>query len=177
MKKLSLLIIFLSLFSNAQELQKGTVIKNYGRFFNIQNPDKNLNPDKEYNVIFDVRKSSNDINAVNPLIEVVARFINMHVAQGIAQNNLHIIVVVHGSATKDVLSNSAYKDRFRKKNPNLDLLKELKKAGVEIFVCGQSALSYKIKREEIGKPVKFALSALTVLTEYQSLGYQLIDFN
>jgi len=177
MKKLSLIIVFLSLFTNAQELQKGTVIKNYGLFYNIQNPDKNLNSNKVYNVIFDIRKSSNDINAVNPLLDVVARFINMHVAKGIPQKNLHLIVIMHGGASKDVLNNTAYKERFRKKNPNLDLLKELNKNAVEIFVCGQSALHRRIKREEVSKPVKFALSALTVLTEYQSLGYQLIDFN
>ncbi len=177
MKKLSLIIAFISVFSYAQEFQKGTVIKNYGQFYNIANPDKNLDPNKEYQVIFDIRKSSNDINAVNPLLDVVARFINMHVANGIALKNLKIVVVMHGSASKDVLSNAAYKERFRKKNPSLDLLKELKKAGVEIFVCGQSAIHRKIKREEVSKPVKFALSALTVLTEYQSLGYQLIDFN
>jgi intracellular sulfur oxidation DsrE/DsrF family protein len=177
MKKLSLLIVFLSLFANAQELQKGTIIKNYGLFYNIQNPDKNLNPDKEYSVIFDIRKTSNDINAVNPLLDIVARFINMHIAQGVPQKNLHLVVVMHGGASKDVLSNTAYKERFRKKNPNLDLLKELKKNDVEIFVCGQSALHRGIKREEVCKPVKFALSALTVLTDYQSLGYQIIDFN
>jgi len=177
MKYISFIITFISLIANAQEFQKGTVIKNYGRFYNIGNPDKNLNPKKEYKVIFDVRKTSNDINAINPLLNVVARFINMHVAQGMPQKNLHVVLVLHGSATKDVLSNAAYKERFRKKNPNLDLLKELKKAGVEIFVCGQSALHQQIKREEVAKPVKFALSALTVLTEYQSLGFQIIDFN
>ena len=177
MKKLSLLIAFISLMGQAQELQKGTVIKNYGLFYNIQNPDKNLNPTKEYKVIFDIRKASNDINLVNPLLDVVARFINMHVAAGIPQKNLDLVVIMHGSATKDILSNKAYKERFRKKNPNQELLNELHKNGVKVFVCGQSALHHDIKREDIHKTVKFALSALTVLTEHQSLGYNLIDFN
>lgn len=153
------------------------MIKNYGAFYNIQNSDKSLDPNKEYRVIFDVRKSPNDINAVNPLLDIVARFINMHIAQGISEENLHIVVILHGSATKSVLNKKGYKDRFRKKNPNLELLNKLQKAGVELFVCGQSALNYKISRDEVAKSVKFALSALSVLVEYQSLDYQLIDFN
>ena len=177
MKKLSILIVLLTFFAQAQELEQGSVIKNYGHFYNIQNPDKKLDPNKEYHVVFDVRNSSSDMNAVNPLIEIVARFINMHVAQGVPKENLHVVLVLHSAATKSVLNKKAYKERFRKDNPNLGLINKLNKAGVDIFVCGQSALSHKIARNEVNKSVKFALSTLTVLTEYQSIGYQLIDFN
>jgi intracellular sulfur oxidation DsrE/DsrF family protein len=177
MKKLSFFFLFLTLATNAQELQKGSVIKDYGKFYNIQNPDFSLNPQKKYKVIFDIRKATNDINVSNPLLDIVARFMNMHVAQGVPLENLDIAVVFHGSATKDILSNAAYKEKFRKKNPSLDLLKELKNVDVKLYVCGQSALSYNISKEDVAKPVLFALSALTVLTEYQSLGYQIIDFN
>ncbi|MCF6212859.1 MAG: DsrE family protein [Flavobacteriaceae bacterium] len=177
MKKISLLFLLLTLASNAQELQKGSVIKNYGKFYNIQNPDFKLNLHKKYKVIFDIRKTTNDVNVGNPLLDIVARFVNIHVAQGVPLENLDIVVVFHGSATKDILSQAAYKEKFRKKNPSLNLLKELNKIKIKIYVCGQSALHYNIQRNDVAKPVQFTLSALSVLTEYQSLGYQIIDFN
>lgn len=177
MKKLSLLFILISIFTQAQTLEKGTVIKDYGQFYKIENPDFNLNPQKKYHVIFDIRKATNDVNETNPLLDTAARFINMHVAEGIPLENLTMVIVFHGLATKDVLSNKAYQEKFRKDNPSLDLLNKLNDLGVKIYVCGQSASHYDIKKEQVAKSVKFALSALSVLIEYQSDGYQLIDFN
>jgi len=179
MKKILYLIGLITFLAPAQKLtlEKGSIIKGYGMFYKIPNPDLNLNPNKKYQVIFDVRKTSNDINAVNPLLNTVARFINMHVAEGIPFKNLKMVVIFHGKATKDILSQRAYKEKFRKKNPNLDLLNKLNAHNVKIYVCGQSATHLGIERQQVAKSVKFALSALSVLTEYQSQGYQLIDFN
>lgn len=177
MKKLSLLLILISIITQAQTLEKGTVIADYGQFYKIENPDFNLNPQKKYQVIFDIRKATNDVNVINPLLDIAARFINMHVAEGIPLENLTMAIVFHGSATKDVMNNKAYQEKFRKDNPSLDLLNKLNDLGVKIYVCGQSALAYDIKKEQVAKSVKFALSALSVLTEYQLEGYQLIDFN
>lgn len=177
MKKLSFFIFLLAILGQAQTIEKGIVLKDYGQFYKIQNPDFNLNPQQKYQVIFDIRKATNDVNELNPLLDVVARFINMHVAQGIPLENLSMVVVFHGSATKDVLSQKAYKKKFRKENPNLDLLNKLDELGVKLYVCGQTALRYDFQKEDVAKSVKFALSALSVLTQYQSDGYQLIDFN
>jgi len=179
MKKILYLIGLITFLAPAQKLtlEKVGIIKDYGMFYNIPNPDLNLNATKKYKVIFDVRKTSNDINTVNPLLNTVARFINMHVATGIPLKNLDIVVIVHGKATKDILNKKTYKERFKKKNPNLDLLNKLNAHNVKIFVCGQSATHLGIERQQVAKSVKFALSALSVLTEYQGQGYQLIDFN
>jgi intracellular sulfur oxidation DsrE/DsrF family protein len=54
-----------------------------------------------------------------------------------------IALVMHGEATKSVLADSSYKVRIgAEKNPNLAVIGELRKAGVEVFVCGQ-VLAYK----------------------------------
>ena len=62
-------------------------------------------------------------------------------------------------------------------NPNAELLSALKNANVEIYVCGQSYLFNKYKFEDVSENVKVSLSALTALVEYQSNGYQIINFN
>jgi len=179
MKKIFYLIGLITFLAPAQKLtlKDGSVIKGYGKFYYIANPDLNLNPTKKYKVIFDVRTASKNIDAVNPLLNTVARFINMHVAEGIPLKNLDMVVIVHGKATKDILNQKSYKERFKKKNPNLDLLNKLNAHNVKIFVCGQSATHLGIERQQVAKSVKFALSALSVLVKYQSNGYQLIDFN
>ena len=48
-------------------------------------------------------------------------------------------MVMHGEATKPALSDAASKERFGvERNPNLAVIAELRKAGVEAFVCGQA---------------------------------------
>jgi len=179
MKKIFYLIGLITFLAPAQKLtlEKGSIIKGYGKFYNISNPDLNLNPTKKYKVIFDVRSTSKNLDAVNPLLNTVARFINMHVVKGIPLKNLDMVVIVHGKATKDILNNKTFKERFIDNNPNLNLLNKLNTHHVKIFVCGQSATHIGIERKQVAKSVKFALSALSVLVEYQSNGYQLIDFN
>ena len=175
MKK-SLLLVFafvsISLFS-----QNKTIIQDFGQTFTVENPDLLLKNDKVYKIIFDVYTDSKDIDKVNPLINTVARFINMHTQTGVPLENLKIVVVLHGKATKDVLNNNSFKDKYENDNPNSELLAALKNANVNTYVCGQSFVYNKFMPEQLDKNVQMALSALTVLVEYQSEGYQLITFN
>jgi len=175
MKK-SLLLLFvlanITLFS-----QNKTVIQDFGTTFSVENPDLLLQKDKVYKIIFDVYTDSKDTEKVNPLINTVARFINMHTKTGVPLENLKIVVVLHGKATKDVLTTSDFKNKYEIDNPNSQLLAELNKANVNTFVCGQSFVYNKFEEHQLDENVKMALSALTVLVEYQSQGYQLITFN
>ena len=81
----------------------------------------------------------------------------------------------HGEATKSALSDAAYKERFGvERNPNLAVIAELRKAGVEVFVCGQ-ALAYKgFKHAEVGEGIKVASAALTVVINKQADGYSYV---
>ena len=63
------------------------------------------------------------------------------------------------------------------KNPNAELIEALQKENVEIYVCGQSFLFSKFDLDNVSENVKVSLSALTALVEYQSNGYQIINFN
>jgi intracellular sulfur oxidation DsrE/DsrF family protein len=83
--------------------------------------------------------------------------------------------VLHGEATKSVLNDAAYKERFQvEQNPNLPLIRELQKAGVEVLVCGQ-ALNYKgFPDGEVADGVPIAAAALTVVVNKQSDGYSYV---
>lgn len=180
MKKITVLIILISLTGmNAQEaeVKTGPIIENFGKVYQIENPDLLLKMDTEYKVIFDIYTDNSKDNNLNPLLNTVARYLNMHAQQGVLTENMKVAVILHGAATKSALSNEAYQNQFETKNPNSEIIHDLKKANVELYVCGQSYLASGFKLNERSADVKLALSALTALVEYQTNGYQLINFN
>ncbi len=176
-------VFFLSIFMttfilNAQvKTVKGKEIKDFGRFYKIKNPDLLLKKNKTYKVIFDVYTDEEDPAKINANINTVARFINMHIQQGITMDKLKIVLILHGDAIKNTLSLEAFEKKYHFSNPNYAILKELNKAGVKTYVCAQSFTDKGFTRKELSKYVSFSLSALTALVRYQNEGYGLISFN
>jgi intracellular sulfur oxidation DsrE/DsrF family protein len=101
----------------------------------------------------------------------------MHLQQGVSKENLKVVLVLHGAATKNALSDATYLKKYGKENPNSALLHALKQANVDIFVCGQSLYARGYKKENTSTDVQVSLSALTALVHFQSEGYQQINFN
>jgi hypothetical protein len=63
---------------------------------------------------------------VNKGLDRVARLLNLYGAAGLKAQDVKIMIVLHGEATKSVLSDTAYKARFQvDENPNLPLIREL----------------------------------------------------
>jgi intracellular sulfur oxidation DsrE/DsrF family protein len=179
-KYLTILILicsFSGIYAQKSETIAGPIIKNFGKVYKIKKPELNLQIDKEYKVIFDIYTDTDKVDAVNPLINTVARFLNMHAQNGVPAKNMKVAFVMHGAAAKNALSNDAYQKKYQTDNPNLDLIKALKKADVDIFVCGQSVRSRNLPIDGLSKNVKLSLSALTALVEYQENGYKIINFN
>lgn len=172
-----LFICFSTSYGQKAKKKSGPVIKDFGQVYQIKNPDLNLQKNKEYKVIFDVYTNTTTKGATNPLINTVARYLNMHAQNGISPKNMKVAFVMHGAAAKDALSNDAYKKQFGIDNPNAQLITALRKAGVDIYVCGQSYKSRGFPIKGISKDVKLSLSALTALIEYQENGYKIINFN
>lgn len=152
-------------------------IKDFGEVYNVESPDLLLDINTEYKVIFDIYTDNANGERVNPLLNTVARFINMHKAQGVLLENMKIAVILHGKATKSALSDASYNELYKINNPNSKLIEILKNTNVEIFVCGQSYIASKYDEKNKSENVKMALSALTTLVEYQKNGYQIINFN
>jgi intracellular sulfur oxidation DsrE/DsrF family protein len=179
-KYLLALIVFISFFSLKAQSDKpktGPIIDNYGTSYTIKKADLALDIEKEYKVISDVFTDNSKKGKVNPLINTVARYLNMHANQGVKSKNMKVALILHGGATKSALSDKAYQKKYNAKNPNTELIKALKKADVEIYVCGQSFLFNGFDLDDASDNVKISLSALTALVAYQSNGYQIINFN
>jgi intracellular sulfur oxidation DsrE/DsrF family protein len=134
-------------------------------------------PRKRARVVFDITADSKP-GDVNKGLERVARMLNLYGSAGLKASDVKMAVVFHGEATKTVLMNAAYKEKFGiDKNPNLAVLHALQTAGAEIFVCGQ-ALSYKgFKESDVSEGVSVALAALTVVVNRQADGYAYVPVN
>ena len=158
----------------ADEPSLGPTIGGYGPSFPIEDRDIALPVDYQYKVIFDAADYVDDMSALSTTLVSVARFLNMHARNGVPREKMHLAVVVHGAALKNVLTHAAYQTRYDINNPNLGLLMELHRAGVEFYVCGQSMAFASLKKSELASPARVALSAMTMLTVLQTDGYALL---
>ena len=128
-------------------------------------------PRKGAKVVIDITADAKPAD-VNKGLERAARLLNLYGSAGLKASDVKIAIVMHGEATKSVLEDEVYKSKFGAgKNPNLAVIGELRKAGVEVFVCGQ-ALAYKgFEESEVADGISVAAAALTVIVNRQADGY------
>jgi intracellular sulfur oxidation DsrE/DsrF family protein len=133
-------------------------------------PDRNAT----YKVVFSLTKASDKPDQINPGIERVARTVNIYAAAGVPLDHLKFVAVAYGPATGLVLDDEHYKAQFGTSNPNLAVISQLRKAGVDVAVCGQAMAEHHYPNEWASKDVTISLSALTTITELQQKGYALM---
>ncbi|MFP2994634.1 DsrE family protein [Spongiivirga sp. MCCC 1A20706] len=173
-RNLFLLLLLTSLSTLAQK--KGPIIKAYGAVKKIENPDYKTDTAATFKVVFDVMDTPNDLNAINKKIETAARFLNMHAQAGVPKEQLKVALVVHNKASKDIITDKAYKKRYQTKNPNSKLLESLLNEGVQVIFCGQSSKSRGFPKEDLIPGTQISLSAMTALIQLQNQNYRLIKF-
>lgn len=117
-------------------------------------------------------------DAINKGLDRAARLLNLYGAAEVPATGVQVAIVFHGEATKSILSDAAYQQRFgESSNPNLPLIRKLQAAGVEVMVCGQ-ALNYKgYPDNEVADGIPVAASALTALINRQADGYAYIPMH
>ena len=172
----SFIALILCAFNTAQaQTPSNLIIADYGTISDIDNvvdPD----PDLEYRIVIDLKAASPDPAKINPGLNNIARMLNLHAAGGIGPGKMKVVAALHGSATHMVLDNTGYKMKYGMDNPNLELINQLKSAGVELFVCGQSLIARNNGFDNVNSDITIALSMLTVVTEHQMKGYGLLVF-
>ena len=123
--------------------------------------------DTEFSVAFDVSEKAEE-GKRNRGFESAARFINMHVAHGVPEENIRIAVVVHGKAVNDLLASPD--------NASADMVRAMLDHGVRFIVCGQSAAAYGVKKDDLIEGVELHLSAMTAHALLQQDGYTVNPF-
>jgi len=152
------------------------VIKDYGRAWPL--PDAAVQPQKgrTYKVIFGVSKPASHPNEVLDGLSNAARLLNVFAADGLLPKNLKVIAIIHGQAGYAAVSNEVYRAKFDVDNPNLKIIQELKAAGVQLLLCGQTFHELNFEEKNLLPEVKLATSAAIVLVTYQNDGYALMPF-
>jgi len=134
-------------------------------------------PRRGIKVVFDITADSKP-EELNKGLESVARYLNLNAEAGLKPADVKLALVLHGAATKAAINDSAYaKLAATTKNPNLELIHELKACGVEVFVCGQSLARNKLTPAEVADEVTVAVSAMTVNANKQQDGYSYLSIH
>ncbi|QDT62715.1 DsrE/DsrF-like family protein [Stieleria bergensis] len=170
---LSLLLLTPAAF--AQTLQHSPLTYSYPKIDElgkvVRLPAAQQQPRPRSKIVVDLIKGG-DPSKLNPGIEKVARFVNIYAGAGARPAEVDIAVVLHGDATLICLKPDVYTERFKcDENPNAECIKKLRRAGVELFVCGQSLVGKGQHPDEVEANVKVAVSALTSLVNLQANGH------
>ena len=164
--------------ASAQDLsafRTGPVFEDFGPHAPVDGMGE-VPADAAFAITFDVAKSA-DEGARNRGFESAARFINMHVAHGVAEENIRIAVVVHGKAALDLLSDDAWAAKGKgDANPSSAMIRAMLDQGVRFILCGQSGAAYGIKADELIPGVETALSAMTAHALLQQNGFTVNPF-
>lgn len=172
----TLLALALALFSTqalAAEATTGPIIDGYGESFAVPDADVRLPANHDYRVVWEITEFPDGPSAVNRSLNFPARFLNLHGKAGVPVEKMHLAVVVHGAALKNLLKDEVYESEFKMKNPNRDLVEKLLAAGVQLYVCGQSMGFQGRSKSQLLPGVKLAPSAMTMMHLLQDEGYTL----
>lgn len=159
------------------------VIKKYGAI--VPATDAAQQPKENSKVILDItsdEKSGKIIKGFNRAALILNQY--AHAGAGM-ENGFEMAIILHGNATKAALNDGAYvkhSDPYARfnwisANPNAEIIQQLAKEGVEIFVCNQAMAHRGYSTDEVFQEIKVAVSAATVLINKQTEGYAYLPFH
>jgi len=175
-KMLFLALLLVGTSGIAGESVPGPVIDSYGPVFAVSQGSYNLLPDQQYKVVMDVGKGPEDPADLNRSIESAARLLNMQARNGTLPENLKMAVVLHGSGARAALNEQAHSKHFSVPNGSKGLVEALGNAGVDIYICGQTAAYYGYGSDDLLPQITVAVSAMTAHVRLQQEGYRAILF-
>jgi len=165
------IVVLATSVSAQQSPHAGPLIQSAGAVFAVD-ADIDTPTDRDFKIAFEVATPTESPDRPNPSITTVARFLNMHAQAGVPGDRLSGAIVAHGGASFDLLDDEAYRARYGVDNPNAELIRELIAAGQPVILCGQSAASRGISKNELIPGVQVALSAMTAFLLLQAQGYR-----
>lgn len=134
-------------------------------------------PTHVYKAIFDARQKADKPSDMAPAVVMAASEVNTLAQNGVPAANRKFVVIFHtADADAAAMDNAHYRAKYGIDNPNLKALADLRKAGVELYVCSQQLLADRADLKGLSPDVSLASDGLVVLMTYQNKGYALISF-
>lgn len=153
----------------------GPVITSGGPVYDVPDADFPTPMDTPMKAVFELREGASDPTRTNQSLGTMARYLNMHARAGVPRENVRVAGVVHGSASLALLKDEFYREaNDGAENPNKELIAEILASGGQLVLCGQTAGSRGITKDQLLPGVQLGLSAMTALTVFQQQGYQII---
>jgi intracellular sulfur oxidation DsrE/DsrF family protein len=129
-----------------------------------------------YRAIFNATLTADRPGDILPALDMAGSELNVLAGAGVSPRHAKFAVVFHGPAIDGILDDAHYMARHGVHNPNLKVIADLKRAGVQLFVCGQNLAFENIDPKTLTPDVAIALDALIVLMTFQQNGYALMSY-
>ena len=147
-------------------------IPDVGRMEDIPGAHELPDPAMDYKIVFDVQTLAGSPSDVDPALQAMAGLINTFRHDGVPASHMHVVAMFHGGTIVLVTNDQTYAQRTRAKaNPNAQILRHLKDAGVDLAVCGQSARQQHYDQQSLLPFVETNLSATVTFINLETRGY------
>ena len=132
-------------------------------------PDPNMN----YKVVFSVNRDPQSPDDVNPMFNAIATYLNTLGQYDVPPENRNLVAMIHHRTEgfDIVMTNEAYKARHGRDNPNIEIIRKLKQAGVDIRLCGQGLIGREIDAKDVNPDIQIDLWAMTSIINLEMAGY------
>jgi intracellular sulfur oxidation DsrE/DsrF family protein len=139
----------------------------------IPNSHELPDPDTNYKVVFSVNRDPASPDEVNPMFNAIATYLNTLGKYGVPPENRNLIAMIHHRTEgfDIVMTNEAYKARHGRDNPNIEIIRKLREAGVDIRLCGQGLVGREIDAKDVNPDIQIDLWAMTSIINLELDGY------
>lgn len=169
-------LAFAAIASHPLLAQEAAPIPEAGQMVDIPGAHETPNPALEYKVVFMLNTAATKVDDVNPGLMTIASLVNTFAHYKVGVAHRHFVAIFHGPTVDLVENDETYrKSHDGHANPNIKLMQELTAEGVQLVVCGQSALQHHVDLKTIQPEVQVNLSATVTLMNLHTQGYMRVD--
>lgn len=144
-------------------------------YVNIPGVASPRDPTHVYKALFDATAGPAEAGKPLAMLSRVGLQVNGLMLAKVPAQNIRFAMIFHGPAVDALLTDAAYRKKHGVANPNLPLIAELRKAGVEFMICGQYMAGADLPRGDVIPEAKVAEAATLVMIRYMNDGYAFIS--
>jgi len=139
----------------------------------VPNAHERPDPNTNYKVVFSVNRDPQSPDGVDPMFRAIATYLNTLGKHGVPPENRNIVAMIHhrSEGFDIVMKNEAYKERHGRDNPNIEIIRKLREAGVDIRLCGQGLAGREIDAKDVNPDIQIDLWAMTSIINLMMDGY------
>ncbi len=147
------------------------VIRKHGGGPLIEKPSLRAPADLVYKLVWDVNVGPEKPDGLVDGFRRPASFLLQADDNGIPRKNVHLAIIVYGTAARSLLNNATYKAETGADNASIELLQALHQSGVRVIVCGEALINRRIARDQLLPFVEVATTATMARAVLAAQGY------